>query len=130
MVVHRERRPLTDQEVDEIIGTLLRWGVVLAASVVAFGGIWYLIKYGASIPDYRVFRGEPRSLRSLHGIVSPHAGLPCRRLIQFGVLLLIAVPVARVAFSVFAFFLQRDHAYVVITLIVLGVLMYSLLGHP
>jgi uncharacterized membrane protein len=40
--------------------------------------------------------------------------------------LLIATPVARVAFSVVAFALQRDRTYVVVTLIVLAVLLYSL----
>ena len=49
-----------------------------------------------------------------------------RGLIQFGLLLLIAVPVARVAFSVVAFALQRDRTYVVVTLIVLAVLLYGL----
>ena len=33
--------PMTDQEVDEIIGGLLRYGVTLAATVVAAGGVWY-----------------------------------------------------------------------------------------
>jgi uncharacterized membrane protein len=49
-------------------------------------------------------------------------------MIQFGLLLLIATPIARVAFSIFAFTLQRDRIYVIITLIVFAVLIYSLLG--
>ena len=47
-------------------------------------------------------------------------------MIQFGLLLSIATPVARVAFSVVAFALQRDWLYIVVTLIVLAVLTYSL----
>jgi uncharacterized membrane protein len=43
-------------------------------------------------------------------------------------LLLVATPVARVAFSAFAFAAERDYLYVVITLIVLGILLYSLFG--
>jgi uncharacterized membrane protein len=45
-----------------------------------------------------------------------------------GLLLLIATPVARVAFSVLAFALQRDRTYIFVTLIVLGMLIYSLTG--
>jgi len=41
---------------------------------------------------------------------------------------LIATPVARVAFSVVAFLMQRDRTYVAITLIVLAVLLFSLGG--
>jgi uncharacterized membrane protein len=46
--------------------------------------------------------------------------------IQLGLLLLIATPVARVAFSVYAFARQRDFLYVGVTLIVLTVLLFGL----
>jgi uncharacterized membrane protein len=49
-----------------------------------------------------------------------------RGIIQLGLLLLIATPVARVAFSVAAFAVQRDRLYVVVTLIVLAILLSSL----
>jgi hypothetical protein len=58
----------TDQQMDDIIGTLLRVGVVLAALVVVIGGILYLHGYGNTSPDYRAFHGEPSDLRSLAGI--------------------------------------------------------------
>jgi len=122
------REPLSDQRVDEIIGALLRFGVGLAAAVVAIGGIWYLIQYGLSAPSYHVFRSEPADLRSVRRIVRSLPGFQPQDVIQFGLVLLIATPVARVIFSVVAFWRQRDRAYVLITLIVLAVLMYSLLG--
>ena len=122
------RAPLTDRRMDEIIGALLRYGVMLSGSVVAAGGIWYLIQYGTTPPGYHIFRGEPEYLRHLRGIVSGIPGFHCRRMMQLGLVLLIATPVARVAFSVVAFILQRDRAYVVITLIVLAVLLFSLTG--
>jgi uncharacterized membrane protein len=123
------KKPLTDQEMDEIIGGLLRFGVLLSAAVVAAGGICYLIRYGASAPEYHIFRGEPGYLRNLRGIFGGIPGFHCRRVIQFGLILLIATPVARVAFSVVAFMLQRDRLYVLITLIVLAVLLFSLAGN-
>ena len=46
--------------------------------------------------------------------------------IGFGLVLLIATPVARVVFSVVAFTLERDWLYVGITLFVLAVLSYGL----
>ena len=36
--------------------------------------------------------------------------------------------VARVAFSIFAFIEERDRLYVAVTLVVLGVLLYSIVG--
>jgi uncharacterized membrane protein len=114
----------TDQRVDEIIGNLLRVGVIVAAAVVLLGGVLYMTQQ-ASIPDYRAFRGEPAHLRSVSGIVKDAHGLDGRGLIQLGLLALLATPIARVGFSVLVFALQRDRTYVVVTLIVLGVLLYS-----
>lgn len=118
----------TDDQVEQIVGNLLRGGVILAAGVVAIGGVLYLIHYGTASPNYHVFREERSSLRQLTGIVEDAASLRRRGLIQLGLVLLIATPIARVAFSAFAFAKQHDYTYVVITLIVLGVLIYSLLG--
>ena len=119
-------RAWTDERVERVIGALLRWGVILAAAVVLAGGAIYLVRHGSTIPDYRVFRGEPSDLRDVSGIVTGAVPWHSHGLIQFGLLLLIAVPVARVAFSVVAFALQRDRTYVVVTLIVLAVLLYGL----
>jgi len=116
----------TDQRVDEIIGTLLRVGVIVAAVVVLAGGALFLMRHGSTIPDYRVFHGEPAYLRGVSGILSAARALDGPGLIQLGLLVLLATPLARVAFSVLAFALRRDRTYVVVTLIVLVVLLYSL----
>lgn len=121
----------SDERVEQVMGNLLRAGVILAAAVVLVGGIFYLIRYGATSPDYRVFRGEPADLRSVSGILADAIDLRSRGLIQLGLLLLVATPVARVVFSVFAFARQHDLTYVVLTMMVLAVLIYSLVGwHP
>ena len=122
------KAPWSDEQVEKIVGNLLRSGVIAAAIVVLAGGIIYLIRYGGNLPDYSIFKGEPAEFRSMEGIIKAAFALRSRGLIQLGLLLLVATPVARVAFSIFAFALQRDRIYVVITLIVLGVLIYSLAG--
>jgi uncharacterized membrane protein len=122
------KRTWTEQEVEGIVGNLLRVGVMLAAVVVFVGGVLYLIRHGSSVPDYRVFHGEPTDLRGISGIVTDVLALRSRGIIQLGLLLLVGTPVARVAFSAFAFARQRDHTYVIVTLSVLAVLLYSLVG--
>jgi uncharacterized membrane protein len=126
--VAKQTQEWTDQYVEELIGTLLRVGVTLAAAVVLFGGTVYLVRRGLGAPQYHVFVGEPTDLRRLSGIVKDALAFRGRGLIQLGLLLLIATPIARVAFSVAAFALQGDRLYVVVTLIVLAVLIYSLTG--
>jgi uncharacterized membrane protein len=122
------KRTWTEQQLENIVGNLLRVGVMLAAVVVFGGGTLYLIHHGATSPDYRVFHGEPAELRSVPGVVTEALSLQGRGIIQLGLLLLIATPIARVAFSVFAFAQQRDRTYVVVTLVVFAILLYSLLG--
>jgi uncharacterized membrane protein len=48
---------------------------------------------------------------------------------MFGLLVLIATPIARVMFSVVTFIIERDIAFVTITLFVLAILVYGLIGH-
>lgn len=127
-MTENRRNAWSERRVEEIIGDLLRAGVISAALVALLGGIVYLVRHGAETPDYRVFLGEPANLRGVSGIIADTRALSGRGIIQFGILLLMATPVARVAFSVVAFALQRDRTYVVITLIVLAVLCFSLFG--
>ncbi|MGA8779891.1 MAG: DUF1634 domain-containing protein [Terracidiphilus sp.] len=125
-VVAQKPGTWNDQSIEIIIGTLLRTGVILAAAVVLFGGIVYLARHGREAPHYVTFTGEPQTLKSpkdiLHGVMQFKA----QAIIQLGLLLLIATPVARVAFSAVAFAIEHDHRYVWITLIVLVILSYSL----
>jgi len=115
-----------DLRIEIIIGTLLRTGVLIAAAVVLLGGVLYLVRHGHEMPQYATFRGEPESLKSPRDIAHGVLGMSARAIIQLGLLLLIATPVARVAFSAIAFAIERDYMYVVVTLMVLAILTYSL----
>lgn len=118
-----------DERMDNIISILLRTGVILSASIVLVGGIMYLIQYRHLVPDYRVFRGEPTSLSHLRTILAGVVTFHSRSWMQFGLWVLVATPVARVAFSIFGFFKERDRTYVLLTLVVLCVLLFSLMEH-
>jgi uncharacterized membrane protein len=123
-----EPRQWSDQKMESIIGNLLRTGVVLSAMVVLAGGALYLARHGSAPADYRIFHGEPAELRTVGGIIRQVVALRGRGIIQFGLLLLIATPVVRVAFSIWGFAEEHDRMYVIFTLIVLAVLVYSLFG--
>jgi uncharacterized membrane protein len=118
----------TDRKTEEIVADLLRAGVIISALIVLAGACLYLLRYGHAPADYRVFQGEPSDLRNLRGIVRSALQLRSRGIIQLGLLCLIATPVARVAFSIWAFAAERDRLYMIFTGIVLIILLYSLLG--
>ena len=121
-------RPLTDDDIEQAIGNLLRIGVMVAAVVTAVGGVLYLLQHGWSEVDYRVFHGEPHGLRDLRGVLVGVGQGDSLAIIQLGLLLLIATPIARVALSLLGFVRERDRAYVAITTLVFGILLFSLFG--
>ncbi len=124
------RNAAVDKSVDQWMGIVLRTGVLLAATIVAVGGTVFLLHHRLPAPDYHVFVGEPTQLRTVSGIIGQALEWHGSGLIQLGLLLLIATPVARVAFSVGAFLYERDWTYVLVSLLVLALLFYSLFsGH-
>jgi uncharacterized membrane protein len=118
----------SDERLETVVGTFLRAGVTVSAAVVALGGILYLFQHSFDPVHYSVFIGEPANLRTVSGILRGVFSLDAPSIIQFGLLLLIATPVTRVALSAIVFALQGDRTYIVITLIVLAILLYSLTG--
>lgn len=121
-------RAWTDKKIEDVVGNLLRVGVSISALVVFCGAIVYLVRHGHSTANYQIFQGEPSDLRSLHGIVRGALGLHGRAIIQMGLLILIATPVARVAFSIVGFAAERDRMYAAFTVLVLMILVFSLIG--
>jgi uncharacterized membrane protein len=115
----------SDERVDAVISTLLRAGLVASAALVLAGAVLYLTRHGGEGAAYHVFRGEPPGFREIKGIVEATSRFRGRGFIMAGLILLIATPIARVAFSVVAFLRQRDHVYMIVTLIVLVVLLFS-----
>jgi uncharacterized membrane protein len=122
------RNRWTDYEMEQIIGNLLRAGVLLAAAVVLSGGVLYLFQHGAGKPDYHAFHEPSSKVRTLKGVVQDALARHSRGIIQLGLLLLVLTPLSRVAFSAVGFMAEGDKMYVVITLTVLAVLLFSLLG--
>ena len=115
-----------EEHVEQMVGNLLRIGVLIAAAVALLGGIAFMIHHGALIPDHSTFRGQPEMLSTLSGVISGALALQPAAIVQLGVVLLIATPVARVLLTLIAFALQRDWMYVLISGIVLVLLGYSL----
>ena len=118
---------MDDHRLETIIGRLLQIGVLVAAATVLAGGILYLTQSHSGHVDYRSFVPGGPDIRTLSGIVLSAAHFESQGLIQLGLLLLIATPVARVGMAVVGFALERDRLYTVVSLIVLVILAFSLI---
>jgi uncharacterized membrane protein len=121
-----EKRIMGDRDTQQIIGTLLRVGVLLAMVVVLIGGIIYMISDGGAPTDYSNFVPGSSDLTSFSAILNGLLDFDGKAIIQCGILLLIFTPVSRVILSVVSFFLERDYLYVAIGLVVLTIILFSL----
>jgi uncharacterized membrane protein len=118
-LAHRFR----DADLEQVIGELLRYGVIASSVVVLAGGIIYLVRHGGQLPQYHEFRGEPDKMRKpvlMWEAVWRGEGRP---LIQLGLLILVATPIARILFSFIGYLLEKDYLYAVLTVIVLAVIL-------
>lgn len=121
---------IRDKDISIIIGKILRWGVYISLFVALIGGIIFLYHHGGETTQMQnqSFVEKDNNVlellrQTLNGVGSTHES----PIIELGILLLIATPLARVVFSLFAFYLERDKMYVFITLIVLFIIFASIL---
>ena len=117
---------LKDKDMQSIIGWILRVGVAVSVVLVFIGGVFFVYRHGNSIPDYKKFKGVPDFIHSFGGILNGVITFKGQAIIQLGIILLIATPVMRVAFSAVGFLLEKDYLYTFITLIVLLIILASM----
>ncbi len=124
----KEVKRVTDYDMQQLIGQVLRYGVLISGVVAIIGGGWYLYQQGSGIPDYKTFHGEGEGYTSLTGIIKGLRNGSASEIIQLGVVILIATPIVRIGFSLVAFAFEKDKLYVLITLIVLSIILFSTFG--
>lgn len=118
-----------DHDIEQFIGLQLRYGVILSSVIVFIGGLIYLSQSGQlPLPAYHQFIGTKGGYTSIAQIFSGVRGLRAKGIIQFGVVVLIATPILRIAFSLVGFVLEKDKMYILITTVVLTVMMISIFG--
>jgi uncharacterized membrane protein len=123
----KAERPQAD--LNDAIGSILRYGVALSSVVVVAGLVLVL------------FAPPPGTPETLQGAIAANFGRPTLSpsalaaavaqgngigVLQLGLLILIATPITRVAASVILFLRDRDALYVGVTLLVLTMLLLAL----
>lgn len=122
--------------IELLIAHLLRLGVVLSFTILAIG-IGAVLVTGQTgydqiqLDDLQSIIGytgkHPYFPNSLGNIAAGIVSLKPYGIIALGLVILIAIPVIRVAVSVIAFAKERDWVYVLITTFVLAMLLVSFL---
>ena len=97
------------------MGSLLRWGVLVSAVLMSLGGLLYLAGHG----------GDAVELGSFHKAAWTEKTL----LLQLGILAMIATPILRVIFAVYAFAKAQDWLYASVAATVLALIAWGFV-HP
>ncbi len=120
-------------QVELFIARLLRWGVILSFVIVltGIGGVLVTGQTGYGQIQFEDlnslvgYRTPPEFPNTLGQVWSGALSFKPYAIIALGLIILIAIPVLRVAVSVIAFWRERDWLYVSITAFVLFVLLLS-----
>jgi uncharacterized membrane protein len=118
---------------NKILGMVLRSGVVLSGVIIAIGTILFIANH--SLDDTSAYLAYNPGLIphgnfpvSLANIASGLVSLDPFSVVELGLLVLLATPVARVALSLFLFAAEKDRMYVYLTAAVLAILLFSMLA--
>jgi uncharacterized membrane protein len=117
---------LNDRDIEKAMGKLLRVGVLSSALIVAAGAILYFIQHGNDLANYRRFIGEPKRFTELRSVWMAAFRGRGRSIIQLGLFILIATPIARIVFSVIGYVFEKDYLYVILTLAVLAIILINI----
>jgi len=120
---------------NNVVGNALRVGVVSSAVIILFGTALLMANKGLSTMsnDLTYNNGQvPHGSFniSLSGLFNGLASLQPYSIIELGVIVLLATPLARVIISVFLFAAEGDKIFVYITAVVLILLLFSMLVTP
>jgi len=117
------RKEFTDIDLNRSVGNLLRLGVLLSVVTCLIGFI-KLFTEGfkmpknfeqLQIPSEKIWPSFWQSLTKLEGI----------GIIQLGILFLIFTPLMRIIFALVGYLKENDYTYVVISIIVLAIMVFS-----
>lgn len=122
-----QHEKIKDSDIQIVIGNLLRYGVWTALGVAALGGLIYLFNHEHDTIHYSSFIEKDITIfaltkQALSGVLKGNGD----DIILLGILLLFLTPVLRIIFSLIAFMLERDYLYVGITLLVIGIICFSI----
>lgn len=119
------KRHFTDLDLNRSVGNLLRLGVILSVVTSLFGFVKLFLEgfkmpkdYSSlEIPEGTIWQSFWTSLLHFEGVA----------IINLGILLLILTPLTRIIFALVGYIKEKDHTYVVVSIIVLAIMLISFL---
>lgn len=118
-----------ESEFNAVIGLVLRYGVVVSFAITAIGSLLLFLEgqtgYYPLGTAEQLFDRHNRFLIGLIPLIQGIISAKPYAIVDLGLLVLLATPIARVFISIFLFAEERRYAFVLITVTVLGLLLFS-----
>jgi uncharacterized membrane protein len=116
-----------DKDFNKTIGIVLRFGVTIAFVVIALGSALLFLEdqtgYGSLGSSEQL--STNRFVLSLDSLFQGVLAVRPFAIIDLGLIILFATPLARVAISIFLFLEEKRYIFVWITILVLSILLFS-----
>jgi uncharacterized membrane protein len=110
---------------ERLLSMILIACLSLAMLMTFSGGIIFLKNHGKDIPNYTVFKPELFKITHLQDQFEEKLSDSGLKMMQWGIIFLIATPMARVASCLVLFAFERDMLYTAISSILLMILLFS-----
>lgn len=114
-----------DNNLQVVIGQLLRIGVIVSMAIVITGLMLFLAQYGRQIVNYQSFNES--AVFDLRDFYNRLCHFESTAIMDLGVMALIATPIARILFTFVGFWREKDRLYMLIAFLVLCVMLFSVL---
>jgi len=114
-----------EKDLQSFIGNLLRIGVIIAMTIVIVGLLLHLFYNGKNTADFSTF--DDHNVFNFPSFAKQLLSGDSKAIMELGIMVLIATPIARVLFTMLGFWLEKDRLYTLIAFIVLCIIAYSLL---
>ena len=109
-----------------LISQLIISIIFVSSLLVLIGGTLYLIHHGHDTVSFQKFQGEPVTYTSFMGICKAALSLSARGLIELGLLFMVMGQAIRVLLTLILFALEKDKIFILISLFILIIMIYSL----
>lgn len=125
MLIFAPMSSFQDKDLQSFVGNLLRYGVIIAMTIVIAGLLMHLFFQGSGPADFSHF--DETAVFRFPDFYGRLAAGSTEAIMEAGIMVLIATPVARVLFTMIGFWLEKDYRYTMIAFVVLCIIAYSLL---
>lgn len=118
------------EKAEYVISLILRWGVLVCAFVIASGWVLSFAQGHGLDSIHTAMSGQELSglsvPRSFHEFWAGVSQLDSQAIIALGLLLLILLPITRVAASAVIFLIEKDYLFVGMSVFVFSILVLSM----